>query len=106
MQLQAKELPAPSLQDYLDAIVAGDCCLTLQQCPPKSIDLVLTDPPYLINYKPRDGRTVAGDGSDAWLIPGFAEAYRVLKPDRFCISFYGSSNADLYLGAWKQVGFR
>src|ERR1044072_7031494 len=69
-------------------------------------DLVLADPPYLINYHSSDGRTIAGDTSDAWLVPAFTEAYRVLKFGGFCISFYGWSKADRYLKAWREVGFR
>ena len=111
MQLPAEKLCAqasarPQLHDYLDAIILGDCCLVMQQFPADSIDLVLTDPPYLINYHPRDGRTIAGDTSDAWLFPAFAEAYRVLKSGGFCISFYGWSRADSYLRAWRKAGFR
>jgi len=78
----------------------------MRQFPNDSVDLVLTDPPYLINYKSRDGRNIAGDVSDAWLIPAFAEAYRVLKSGGFCISFYGWSKADRYLAAWREAGFR
>src|SRR5207253_5792107 len=95
-----------SPHDHTNTIVSGDCCVIMQQFPANSIDLILTDPPYLINYKPRDGRRVAGDDTDAWLLPAFTEAYRVLKPDRFCVSFYGTSTADKYLVAWRSAGFR
>jgi adenine-specific DNA-methyltransferase len=78
----------------------------MQQFPDNSIDLVLTDPPYLVNYQSRDGRNIAGDVNDAWLIPAFAEAYRVLTNGSFCISFYGWSKADRYLVAWREAGFR
>src|SRR5215467_3622778 len=80
---------SPPLHDYLNSIILGDCCLVMQQFPDNSVDLVLTDPPYLINYKSRDGRNITGDVDDAWLMPAFAEAYRVLKRGGFCISFYG-----------------
>lgn len=111
MQLRTHELcmdahaRAP-LHDYLDAIILGDCCSVMQQIPSASIDLVVTDPPYLVNYKSRDGRTIAGDTDDAWLLPAFAQAYRVLKSGAFCISFYGWSKADRYLMAWREAGFR
>lgn len=110
MQLRTEERSAnprvPPLLDHLDTVLLGDCCLVLRQFPEKAIDLVLTDPPYLVNYQSRDGRTIAGDTSDSWLLPAFAEAYRVLKSDRFCISFYGWNRADSYLKAWREVGFR
>lgn len=97
---------SPPFPNHLNSIILGDCCLVMQQFPDNSIDLVLTDPPYLINYKSRDGRNIAGDANDAWLIPAFAEAYRVLKSGGFCISFYGWSKADRYLAAWRKAGFR
>ena len=78
----------------------------MQQLPDKTVDLVFTDPPYLIDYHPRDGRTMAGDASDEWLGPAFLQAYRVLKDGGFCISFYSSSRADSYLAAWRKAGFR
>jgi DNA modification methylase len=105
-RLSADTPARPALDDRLDDIILGDCCLVLRQFPENAIDLVLTDPPYLINYRSRDGRTIAGDISDAWLLPAFAEAYRVLKSGGFCISFYGWSKADSYLRAWREVGFR
>src|SRR5918996_331603 len=101
------DAPAHSpLHDYLDAIILGDCCSVMQEFPTNSIDLVVTDPPYLINYHSRDGRNIAGDTNDAWLVPAFAGAYRVLKSGGFCISFYGWSKADRYVAAWREAGFR
>lgn len=94
------------LSQYLNSIILGDCCSVMQQFPNNSADLVLTDPPYLINYQSRDGHNIAGDVNDAWLIPAFTEAYRVLKSGGFCISFYGWSKADRYLAAWRKAGFR
>jgi DNA modification methylase len=94
-----------SLNDYFNSIILGDCCFVMQQFPADSIDLIVTDPPYLINYQSRDGRTIAGDTNDAWLRPAFSEAYRVLRTSRFCVSFYGWSRADSYLTAWRAAGF-
>lgn len=73
---------------------------------PASVDFVLTDPPYLVRYRDRSGRTVANDDNDAWLKPAFAEMYRVLKPGTFCMSFYGWNAADRFIEAWREAGFR
>jgi len=107
MYLSRKKLcPGPPTLDSLDSVLLGDCCVAMRPFPADSIDLVVTDPPYLVNYRSRDGRTIAGDISDTWLRPAFAEVYRVLKSDRFCISFYGWSRAESYLNAWRAAGFR
>ncbi|HEY6803868.1 MAG TPA: DNA methyltransferase [Pyrinomonadaceae bacterium] len=100
------KVPAHPLADQLNTIILGDCCRVMKGFPDGSVDLVLTDPPYLVNYRSRDGRTIAGDTDGSWLLPAFAEAHRVLKPGRFCISFYGWSKAERYLRAWREAGFR
>lgn len=90
----------------VNTVLRGDCRQVLPQLPAASVDLVLTDPPYLVNYRARDGRTVAGDVDDEWLLPSFREVYRVLKANRFCVSFYGWNRADDFLSAWRAAGFR
>jgi len=78
----------------------------MQSMPSESVDLVVTDPPYLVNYRPRDGLRCANDDNAAWLLPVFRELYRVLKRDRFCATFYGWPWIDRLMHVWKQVGFR
>jgi DNA modification methylase len=49
--------------------------------PDNSIDFILTDPPYLVRYQDREGRSIQNDSDGDWLMPAFTEAYRVLKQD-------------------------
>jgi site-specific DNA-methyltransferase (adenine-specific) len=91
---------------HCNTIIHGDCLQVLPQLPARSVDFVLTDPPYLVRYKSRDGRTVPNDDNDAWLQPAFAGMYRALKPDSFAVSFYGWPHADRFLAAFRQAGFR
>lgn len=86
-------------------IIHGDCINVLSSLPDKSIGLILTDPPYLVNYRDRSGRTIAGDNAESDVLKSFADLYRVLKPDSFCISFYGWSNIDKFFSAWTGAGF-
>jgi site-specific DNA-methyltransferase (adenine-specific) len=60
----------------------------------------------LVKYKPRDGRTVTNDDNEDWIEPAFREIYRVLKPDRFCATFYGWPWVDRFMAAWRRAGFR
>jgi site-specific DNA-methyltransferase (adenine-specific) len=89
-----------------NTIINGDCLDILPQLSRSSVDFILTDPPYITRYKSRDGRGVPNDDNDAWLKPAFAEMYRVLERDSFCVSFYGWNKADLFIAAWRQAGFR
>lgn len=87
-------------------IIHGDCLAVMPTLPSASVDFILTDPPYLVNYRDRAGRTIANDRDGAWLAPAFAEAYRVLKDDSLCVSFYGWQAIDSFMAAWRGAGFR
>ena len=99
-------VPSPTPQLALDTIAHGDCVPLMRQMPAASVDFILTDPPYLVRYCSRDGRAIRNDADDRWLKPAFAQAYRVLRPDRFCVCFYGWSKADKFIAAWREAGFR
>ena len=90
----------------LNQIIHGDCIDVMRALPSESIDLGLPDPPYLVNYTPRDRRQIANDANDEWLHPAYAEMYRVLKPNTFCVSFYGWPHVERFVGTWKECGFR
>jgi DNA modification methylase len=89
-----------------NTVLQGDCIKVMRQLRSCSVDFVLTDPPYLAHYRSRDGRTVANDNDAAWLKPAFAEIFRVLCRDSFCVSFYGWHQADKFIAAWREAGFR
>jgi adenine-specific DNA-methyltransferase len=91
---------------FLNQVIHGDCVAVIQTMPSESVDLVVTDPPYLVSYRPRDGRRCPGDNNAAWLTPAFRELYRVLKPDRLCATFYGWPWIDRFMTVWKECGFR
>jgi len=90
----------------LNAVTCGDCIDVMAHLPARSIDFVLTDPPYLVRYHDRSGRRVINDDNDAWLKPAFAEVYRLLKSDSLCVSFYGWNKTDVFMAAWRDAGFR
>jgi adenine-specific DNA-methyltransferase len=93
------------IEKFINRILLGDCIQVMGQMPEESVDCIVTDPPYLCHFQSRDGRTVANDDRDDWLAPAFAQMYRVLKPDRFCVSFYGWHRVDAFFAAWKAAGF-
>lgn len=90
----------------VNQILCGDCQEVMRQIPDNGIDLVVTDPPYVVNYESREGQKIANDNNSRWLLPAFEQIYRVLKADSFCISFYGWNKINRFSYAWKQAGFR
>ena len=49
---------------FRNSILHADCIKALPRLPSASVDFILTDPPYLVNYRSRDGRKVANDDND------------------------------------------
>jgi site-specific DNA-methyltransferase (adenine-specific) len=87
-------------------IINGNCIDVMRTLPWASVDFILTDPPYLVNYRDRSGRSVANDSGDgAWVKPAFQQMYRVLRPNSLCVSFYGWNKIDLFMDAWKSASF-
>lgn len=97
---------AVRLLPWLDRVTHGDCIAVLAELPPACVDLVVTDPPYLVGYRERGGRRVGNDDNDAWLLPAFRAVARVMKPHSLCASFYGWPHADRFLSVWKSCGLR
>lgn len=91
---------------HLDTIIHGDCVQVLPTLPDNYVDLIITDPPYLVTFTDRTNRNIKNDSRNAtWLEPSFEQAFRVLKPDRFCICFYGWTAVDRFFAAWRNAGF-
>jgi len=86
-------------------VIQGDCTEVLRTLPNESVDFILTDPPYFVRYKDRSGRSIANDDDPASVVGAFTDLYRVLKPNTFCVSFYGWNSIAAFFGAWKQAGF-
>jgi len=87
-------------------LIHGDCIQVLSQQEAASVDFVLTDPPYVVNFRDRAGRSVANDDNAAWLHPAFSQIHRVLKPNSLCVSFYAWNRIHLFMDAWRDAGFR
>ncbi len=89
-----------------NVILHADCIDAMRSFERASVDFVLTDPPYIVNYRGRDGRKVANDDNARWLKPAFKQMHRVLKDGSFAVSFYSWTKVDLFMDAWKSAGFR
>ena len=89
-----------------NTIINGDCLTFLPQLADRSVNFILTDPPYITRYKSRDGRRIINDDNHEWLRPAFAEMFRVLERDSFAVSFYGWPQVDRFMQAYRAAGFR
>jgi DNA modification methylase len=96
---------ATTQNQFINTITRGDCSQVMRQMPSNCVDFILTDPPYLVNYKDRTGGSIQNDSNSELLKPAMREAYRVLKQDRVAVMFYGWSAVDKFFAAWRQAGF-
>jgi site-specific DNA-methyltransferase (adenine-specific) len=75
----------------LNHIICGDALRILKQLPDKSIDLVVTDPPYGDNTSyGKYHRTITGNEHPLVALAGMAECYRLLKANTSAYMFCGS----------------
>ncbi len=89
----------------MSRFILGNCVDIMSGFPERAVDFILTDPPYLVGFRDRSGRSIAGDKTDEWLQPACNEMYRVLKKDALMVSFYGWNRVDRFMAAWKSAGF-
>lgn len=83
---------APSYRTDWGAAYCTDSLPWLRAIPEESVDLVLTSPPYALEFKKEYGN-VAKDKYVEWLRPFGAEIRRILKPDgSFVLNIGGSYN--------------
>ena len=98
-------MPSDKLHDRL---LHGDSTGLLARVPDNSIDLIVTDPKYLVNYRGRDGRTFQNDDprNAGWIDKVFPEMHRILKSGKLCVSFYGWNRVDQFMESWRAAGLR
>ena len=90
-----------------------DCLKILKDIPSDSIDLIVTDPPYLMNYKTNyrkekthDFCTVIQNDDNFELIEQYInECYRVLKQDTAMYMFCNSNKVDYFKKCLETSGF-
>jgi len=102
----------------IDNIYLMDCREGMRLMPPECVDLIVTDPPFAIdfrakrsNYNRTDSRVLEGyneipqDQYYEFTLAWMREAYRVLKPSGSMYVFSGWNNLRDILNAIEEVGF-
>jgi site-specific DNA-methyltransferase (adenine-specific) len=87
-----------------DYIKQGDCLELMKELPDGSIDLIVTDPPYLMSYK--TGRRkdkshkfcteIAGDNDEELIKNYIVECYRIMKDNTAMYMFCNSNKVDFF----------
>lgn len=90
-------------------IIQGDCLEVMKTFASKSFDLILTDPPYGMDYQ-SSRRTdkyekIIGDLNLNWIEPFLKEAYRVLKDNSHLYFFCNDYAISDFRKIIEKVGF-
>lgn len=82
----------------------GDCLELMKYIPDETIDLVVTDPPYLINYKTnyrkdethKFTKEIIGEDSPEVISKAIKEFYRIMKNDTALYLFCSPDKVDFF----------
>src|SRR5699024_3046679 len=88
----------------LNKIYNEDCLVGMKRIPDNSIDLIVTDPPYLISYKTgyrkdkfhRFNETILNDDNEELIVNYIKECYRVMKDNSAMYMFCSSHKVDIF----------
>lgn len=84
----------------------GDCLALMKEMPDKSVDLVITDPPYGINfvsnYRQHTYDKIENDDKLSWLDEFVDECFRVLKDNTAIYCFCSWHKIDVFKQAFQR----
>ena len=86
-----------------NSLILGDCLETMKHIKDNSVNLIVTDPPYGVDFSAGfdDSIEHVKEQIDSWL----KEMYRVLKDTSHCYIFIPTLEADLWISKVKETGF-
>ena len=98
----------------LDVIYNEDCLEGMQKLPDSSIDLIVTDPPYLISYKTNYRKNKAhdfcseilNDDNEKLIVDYMNECFRIMKPNTAMYMFCSSKTMDFFKQCAEDSGFK
>jgi len=97
----AGDPPTPAYHDDDVTVYHGDCLTILPTLPDASVDAVITDPPYGLDFMAKHWDT----GAVAFNTTVWAECLRVLKPGGHLLAFGGTRTWHRLAAAIEDAGF-
>lgn len=95
-------------------LICGDCLEEMKNIPDKSIDLIVTDPPYLIKYKTnyrknkkhRFCNEILNDDNYDLIRNYIKECYRILKENSAMYMFCSCDKVDFFKRQLEEANFK
>jgi site-specific DNA-methyltransferase (adenine-specific) len=87
-------------------LVNGDCVEVMNSLPPDSIDAIVCDPPYGLEFMGKEfDKLGSGESQERWHTAWCTEAFRVLKPGGHLLAFGGTRTFHRLACAVEDAGF-
>lgn len=87
-------------------VLKGDSAEILKTIPKGNIDLIVTDPPYLVNYRDKSGRSLKNDDNPDGVLPVFEPMAKAMRKNSYAICFTGWSALPQFSLAWEKANLR
>ena len=95
-------------------LYCDDCLNIMKQIENESIDLIVTDPPYLIKYKTNSRKNkdhdfcseILNDDNEQLIIDYIRECYRILKNNTAMYMFCNCDKVDFFKQELENAGFK
>lgn len=88
------------IKELENKIINADCLDILKQLPDKCVDLVLTDPPFGMNFQSNhrieQHKKIENDDNLDWLPEYVKQVQKVIKDDAMCYFFCSWHNVDVF----------
>ena len=92
------------MENKILKLIQGDCLEVMKDIPDNSIDLIVTDPPYLINYKSKYRKnkehkfcsTIKNDNNYMLIKKYIKECYRIMKNNTAMYIFCSFDKVDFF----------
>jgi hypothetical protein len=104
--MMAEDILTPFVERSGITVYKGDCIETMRRLPEASVDAIITDPPYGLEFMGRDWDGFGTPlGFQTWTEAWAREAYRVLKPGGHLLAFAGTRTYHRMASGVEDAGF-
>lgn len=84
----------------------GDCVETMRTMPNSSVDSVVTDPPYALDFIGNEWDRMTPGEFQHWCEEWASQAFRVLKPGGHLLAFGGTRTFHRLAAGIEDAGFK
>lgn len=95
--------------DFLNKVIQGDCLEIMKEMPDKCVDLLLTDPPYGMDYQSSRRidkyKKIENDNDLKWLRPFLKESFRIQKDNSHIYLFCNDYAISEFRNELEKAGF-